>query len=74
MVDEKMLRISIAELKQLIKNEDENVEVHWISTNEMLSDCLTKTGASTDKLCIALENGFIDLKKLMEEEKRHASK
>ena len=39
----------------------------------MLSDCLTKTGASSEKLCKVLESGFIPVKELMKDEDKHVS-
>ena len=75
LVTEKLLRLNIAEIKQIVQNPKKRLSVHWISTDEMLSDCLTKSTASSAKLCEALEIGFVNVKYLqkMEEEKRHAS-
>ena len=64
LVTEKLLRINIAEIKQLVNSPHENIEVHWIKTDEMLSDSLTKFGASTEKLCSVIESGKMDLNKL----------
>ena len=59
LVSEKLLRINVAEIKQVVNKPSEQISVHWVSTKEMLCDCLTKIGASTDKLCYALEHGKI---------------
>lgn len=64
MVTEKLLRITIAEMKQVISNTSENTQVKWVKSSNMLSDCLTKTGASTMELCKVLEEGFIDVHNL----------
>ena len=69
MVSEKLLRLNVAELKQMINNKNQKMNVHWISTQNMLSDCLTKMGASSEKLCYAIENGTIELENLKNEAK-----
>ena len=66
MVHEKLLRLNIAEIKQIISNEEEKVFVHWIPTSLMLSDCLTKIGASSGKLSEVMESGTFDLETLHE--------
>lgn len=63
MVTEKLLRINIAELKEMVSG-DLNISPYWIPTKLMLSDCLTKLGASTRELQQVMENGFIDLEEL----------
>ena len=73
LVTEKLLRINIAEIKQMILNDKTKISVHWIKTANMLSDCLTKTGASSEKLCKVLESGFIPVKELMKDEDKHVS-
>ena len=73
LVTEKLLRINIAEIKQMITDKKKKISVHWIETKSMLSDCLTKTGASSDKLCEVLEKGFVNINELMNQERKHAS-
>ena len=73
LVTEKLLRINIAEIKQLVLDKKKKISVHWVKTAHMISDCLTKIGASSEKLCDVIENGFINIQDLMEEEKNHAS-
>ena len=68
LVTEKLLRITIAEMKQIINEPAEKTSVHWIKSCNMLSDCLTKKGASTLTMCQMLENGHIDIEKLLEDE------
>ena len=68
LVTEKLLRITIAEMKQIINEAAEKTSVHWIKSCNMLSDCLTKKGASTLTMCQMLENGHIDIGKLLEDE------
>jgi hypothetical protein len=69
MVTEKLLRLNIAEVKQLTNDTNQNMNLHWIGTQDMLSDCLTKMGASSEKLCYAVENGSIELERLKNEAK-----
>ena len=73
LVTEKLLRLNIAEIKQLVQNQEMKTKVHWVKTSHMISDCLTKTGASCEKLCQVLENGYINIEDLIEEENKHAS-
>ena len=68
LVTEKLLRVTIAEMKQVINNPLERTSIHWVKSSSMISDCLTKKGASTINLCQMLENGYIDVETLMEEE------
>ena len=67
MVTEKLLRINIAEIKQMLSDKSENINLYWIPTKLMLSDCLTKIGASSEKLIQVMETGCIDLEELYEE-------
>ena len=57
----------------MITDKKKKISVHWIETKSMLSDCLTKTGASSDKLCEVLEKGYVNVNELMNQEKKHAS-
>lgn len=66
LVSEKLLRINIAEIKQMVNSPSENIDLHWISSREMLSDSLTKIGASSFKLCSAIEKGKLDLTQLFD--------
>ena len=66
MVSEKLLRLNIAEVKQIVGDKEENLNVHWIPTKLMLSDCLTKMGASSDKLAYVMENGRLELEEIYE--------
>lgn len=65
MVTEKLLRINIAELKQMINDTSMNINLYWIPTKLMLSDCLTKLGASSEKLQRVMETGCIDIEELV---------
>ena len=73
LVTEKLLRLNISEIKQLVQNQEMKTKVHWVKTSHMISECLTKTGASCEKLCQELENGFIKIEDMIEEENKHAS-
>lgn len=64
MVNEKLLRLNIAEVKQIVENKEELLSVHWIPTQLMLSDSLTKIGASSEKLAQVMECGKLDLQEL----------
>ena len=66
LVTEKLLRITIAELKELIGNMSNNIHLYWIPTEIMLSDCLTKMGASSDKLAHVMNTGKLDFKELQD--------
>ena len=55
-------------MKQVINNVSEKIKVRWIKSSNMLSDSLTKDGASSMKLCNVLENDFIDIRELEKDE------
>ena len=48
LVKDKRLRIDIARIKEMIQNEE--ICVEWVKGNEQISDCLTKSGASSASL------------------------
>ena len=48
LVTDKRLRIDIARIKEMIKNEE--ITVEWIEGQKQISDCLTKSGASSASL------------------------
>ena len=48
-------------MKQVLSDSNENTEVKWIKSANMLSDCSTKKGVATVILCQVLEEGFIDV-------------
>ena len=48
-VDDKRLRIDIAVLDDMLERKEIN-QVSWVDTKCQLADCLTKRGASTEKL------------------------
>jgi hypothetical protein len=56
-----------------VQNQEMKTKVHWVKTSHMISDCVTKTGASWEKLCQILENGFINIEDMIEEENKYAS-
>ena len=58
MVSEKGLLIDIAALREMQANRRINVE--WISTQQQIADCLTKVGASKQKLIDVLCQGKLD--------------
>ena len=57
MVDDRRLRIDISVLKNMLENE-ELKEVSWIDTSKQLADCLTKRGASCEKLRAAVSCNY----------------
>ena len=57
-VQEKLLRINIASIKQLISME--NISVSWIPHSMQLADCMTKKGASGTTLLEALQSGKLN--------------
>ena len=48
-VDDKRLRIDISVIKDMIQS-GELKEVNWVGTSKQLADCLTKRGASFERL------------------------
>ncbi|KAK3896091.1 hypothetical protein Pcinc_000222 [Petrolisthes cinctipes] len=52
-VDDRRLRIDMAVLRDMLKKK-EITEVAWIETSQQLADCLTKKGASTERLRAAV--------------------
>ena len=52
-VDDRRLRIDVALLKDMMQRREVD-NISWVSTSEQLADCLTKKGASTDRLREAL--------------------
>lgn len=60
MITDKLRRLNIAELKQLIHPPDNNILLFWIPTDLMISDCLTKVGASRDNLRQVMTEGKLD--------------
>ena len=52
-VDDKRLRIDMAVLRDMIDRE-EVFSVSWVDTHKQLADCMTKRGASTERLRAAL--------------------
>ena len=60
--------LTIAEVKQILSDETEKTNICWVKSENMLSDCLTKKGANSARLCEVLENGFIDVPQLLKDE------
>lgn len=52
-VDDRRLRIDIAVLRDMLER-GEIGEVSWVDTSQQLADCLTKKGASTERLRAAV--------------------
>ena len=52
-VDDRRLRIDIAVFDEILEKKEIN-NVSWVDTSSQLTDCLTKRGASTEKLRAAL--------------------
>ena len=57
-VEEKVLRLTIAAIKQFVSQY--NVNVQWIPGKLMLADCMTKKGASGEHLLSILHSGELD--------------
>ncbi|KAK3884889.1 hypothetical protein Pcinc_010863 [Petrolisthes cinctipes] len=49
-VEDRRLRIDIALLRDMLEQREIG-EVAWVDTSRQLADCLTKKGASTERLC-----------------------
>ncbi len=59
MVKDKRLRIELASIKEIIG--DGLVEaVSWIESENQLADCMTKQGASGERLLSILQSGSVD--------------
>ena len=54
-VDEKRLRIDIAQIQEAVSKE--RVEVNWVPAGKMLADCLTKRGMNAEELMNVLKTG-----------------
>ena len=52
-VEDRRLKIDIAVIKDMLKN-SELSGISWVASAMQLADCLTKRGASTDRLCAAV--------------------
>ena len=74
LVTEKPLRLTIAEMKQVLEDPVQNTEIHWVKSANMISDCLTKLGASVLKMNEVLETGSINLRELLEDESEKMTK
>ena len=55
-VQEKRFRVEMNAIKEQIR-ERQNWSVDWLRTDDQLADCLTKKGASCNKLMAVLESG-----------------
>ena len=51
------LRVEIARLREMV--DDEEIEVKWVEGKYQLADCLTKKGASSNKLLDVLESSTL---------------
>ena len=51
-VDGRLSRIDMAAIEEMV--EKKQISVSWVGTSGQLADCLTKRGASTEKLREAL--------------------
>ena len=58
MVDDKLLRINIAAIKQMIEKYD--IEVSWRPGSRMIADALSKKQASKEILLQTVKSGRID--------------
>ena len=56
-VEDKRLRIDIAYLKDCIAVE--NISLNWCNGRDMLADCLTKSGCSSDSLLHVISSGSL---------------
>ena len=54
-IEDRRLRISIAVIKDMLKN-SELSGISWVASAMQLADCLTKRGASTDRLYTAVSS------------------
>ena len=58
-VDDKHLLVDIAILREQLATKD-LTKIKWVESNMQLADCLTKKGASTDKLIHVLNSGSMN--------------
>ena len=62
MVTEKLLRINIAELNNMINDASMNINLYWIPTKLVLSDCLTKIGLLVRNCIMSWRLGALTLR------------
>ena len=60
-VEDKWLRLDIAQVQECIKKEA--LQVRWVQSSNMLADCLTKRGVNLDKLMDVIKTGKLQEKK-----------
>ena len=65
MVEDKLLRLTFAALKESISSGD--IIVKWCPGNLQLANCMTKKGASGVQLTSVLQSGRLDLDKMFDE-------
>ncbi len=56
MVDDKMLRLDIAAVKENVKG-DQNIKMEWCPGKQQLANCLTKRGTTSYHLMQVLQSG-----------------
>ena len=58
-IEDKRLSVDISALKEKL-NDEEISEVKWVESSKQVADCLTKSGASPERLINILKTGKID--------------
>ena len=54
LISDKRLQVEIASIRQMIERNE--IQIKWITSSEQIADCLTKNGASSDRLCRVLNH------------------
>ena len=62
LITEKRLLIDMTALREMQENGE--ISIEWVSTQHQLADCLTKAGASKQKLIDVLCEGKLDFEKI----------
>ena len=60
-VDDKKLRLDIAQIQESVR--EENIEIKWVKTHDMLADSLTKNGVNSSNLLQVLSSGRFEEEK-----------
>ena len=60
-VEDKKLCLDIAQIQESVR--EENIEIRWVKTHDMLADSLTKNGVNTSKLLQVLSSGRVEEEK-----------
>ena len=58
-IEDKRLSVDVAAVREKLNN-GEIAEVKWVESSKQIADCLTKSGASAERLIAILKKGEIE--------------